>query len=392
MHQLILRRLAHLRAHLRPPLLLRGMASAASGPLVPPLYVAVVSPEDSPCLATLPGDVDATFLVHNTMAAFEAHPNFRDVSAIVYVAAGGNVALVPRIFDALRPNINWVHSFFAGVDALAPFIASHLQPQQHASAASATSSAALATSSTSSVAVPLTNGRGAFSSSLAEHVMASALHFNKKITRCQQNVRDRKWDKFIMPTLAGKTMGFVGFGHIGQTSARVAKAFGMNIVCLRRNKHKGRGGRGGTDGGGLADVVYGPEDKFKLLAESDFVVSVLPGTPETLDFFGAAEFDAMKADATFISVGRGLVVDEDALAQALNAGSIGAAALDVFKTEPLPETSPLWGCGERLLMTAHNADYTEDYFALGWDVWQQNWVSLREEGVPATPVDIAAGY
>ena len=106
------------------------MASAASGPLVPPLYVAVVSPEDSPCLATLPGDVDATFLVHNTMAAFEAHPNFRDVSAIVYVAAGGNVALVPRIFDALRPNINWVHSFFAGVDALAPFIASHLQPQQ----------------------------------------------------------------------------------------------------------------------------------------------------------------------------------------------------------------------------------------------------------------------
>ena len=204
-------------------------------------------------------------------------------------------------------------------------------------------------------------------------------------------MRDKKWDKFVMPTLAGKTMGFVGFGHIGQTSARVAKAFGMKIACLRRNKHKGGGEAGGKDGV-LADVVYGPEDKFKLLAESDFVVSVLPGTPETFDFFGAAEFDAMKTDATFISVGRGLVVDEDALARALQARSIGGAALDVFKTEPLPETSPLWDCGEKLLMTAHNADYTEDYFALGWDVWRQNWVSLRDDGVPTTPVDTAAGY
>jgi phosphoglycerate dehydrogenase-like enzyme len=87
-----------------------------------------------------------------------------------------------------------------------------------------------------------------------------------------------------------------------------------------------------------------------------------------------------------------LVVDEEALASALQAGSIRGAALDVFKTEPLPETSKLWDCGDKLLMTAHNADYTEDYFALGWDVWLQNRFSLRENGVPTTPVDIVAGY
>ena len=367
------------------------MASAApvrDDAAAPSLCVAVISPEDSPCLAALPDDVDATFLVHNSMDAFAAHPKFHDVSAIVFVAAGGDVALVPRVFDALRPNVRWVHSFFAGVDALLPFITSHLQTQSPATTSDELHSASLSTTS----AVTLTNGRGAFSSSLAEHVMASALHFNKRITRCQQNVRDKKWDKFVMPTLAGKTMGFVGFGHIGQTSARVAKAFGMKIVCLRRNKHKGRGGEAGGSDAGLADVVYGPEDKFKLLAESDFVVSVLPGTSETVDFFGPAEFDAMKTDAAFISVGRGLVVDEEALASALQAGSIRGAALDVFKTEPLPETSKLWDCGDKLLMTAHNADYTEDYFALGWDVWLQNRFSLRENGVPTTPVDIVAGY
>eukprot|EP00946_MAST-07B_sp_MAST-7B-sp1_P002576 g2576.t1 len=337
------------------------------------LCVAVISPEDSPCLASLPDLADVRFLVHNEMEQFEASPHFHDVSAIVFVAAGGKVELVPDIFDALGQNVRWVHSFFAGVDALAPFIASHLQPRQLRPAASG--------------AIPFTNGRGAFSSSLAEHIMASALHFNKKISRCQQNVRDKKWDKFVMPTLSGKTIGFVGFGHIAQTSARIAKAFGMRVVALRRNKGKGGGGEGG-----LADVVYGPEDKFQLISESDFIVSALPGTPETLDYFGEAEFSAMKADATFISIGRGVVVDEDALAASLKAGTLAGAALDVFKTEPLPEASPLWDCGERLLLTAHNADYTEDYFELGWSVWKQNWASLSEDGIPVTPVDVKLGY
>ena len=150
-----------------------------------------------------PDLADVRFLVHNEMEQFEASPHFHDVSAIVFVAAGGKVELVPDIFDALGQNVRWVHSFFAGVDALAPFIASHLQPRQLRPSASG--------------AIPFTNGRGAFSSSLAEHIMASALHFNKKISRCQQNVRDKKWDKFVMPTLSGKTIGFVGFGHI-QTS------------------------------------------------------------------------------------------------------------------------------------------------------------------------------
>lgn len=326
------------------------------------LCVAVISPEDSPCLDMMPDVPGARFLVHNDVSGFQTDPLFPNVSAIVFVAAGGKVDLVPWVFEASK-NISWVHSFFAGVDALGPFIKSHLQSSD----------------------VPLTNGRGAFSSSLAEYVLASALHFNKKVTRCQRNVIDKRWDKFVMPTLAGKTMGFVGFGHIGQTTARLAKAFGMKVKCLRRDKNK----MGASE---LADAVYGPEGKMRLLNESDFVVSVLPGTPETIDFFGKEEFAMMKPDSVFISVGRGVVVDEGALACALHDGTIAGAALDVFKTEPLPQNSPLWGCGEKILMTAHNADYTDDYFALGWKVWQDNLEAMRTGGIPLTVVDKELGY
>ena len=157
----------------------------------------------------------------------------------------------------------------------------------------------------------------------------------------------------------------------------------MKVAALRSNP-----GKPGSD---LADKVYSPEQKQEMLADADFVVSVLPGTEATANFFGAAEFASMKPSSVFISVGRGTVVDEDALADALASGSIAGAALDVFKVEPLPADSRLWGC-DNLLLTAHNADYTDDYFQLGWDVWRSNFDSLASGGSLVTPVDKASGY
>ncbi len=127
-----------------------------------------------------------------------------------------------------------------------------------------------------------------------------------------------------------------GFGHIAQRTAEVAKtAFKMKVAAVRRDPTK--------EDGGLCDIPLG--DKKELFAQSDFVVCVLPGTPQTLDYCGAEEFAAMKPTGVFISMGRGVCVDEDALAAALQAGQIKGAALDVFKVEPLPESSPLWDCG-----------------------------------------------
>ena len=276
-------------------------------------------------------------------------------------------------FEALEPE--WVHSFSAGVDGLAPFLASDALARRP---------------------VPLSNGRGAFSSSLAEYVMTAALHFNKQLARCGKSRDARTWDAFTMDVLAGKTMGFVGWGHIGKTSAKLADAFGMEVIACRRNP-----AQGDENGGVVPAKTYGIEDKLEVFRRADFVVCSLPGTPETVDFCGAAEFAAMKETAVFISLSRGAAVDEDALVAALASGSIAGAALDVFKTEPLPAASALWGLGDKVLLTSHNADLTADYFDLGWSVFQENLDAIKThaaagDGAPplalATPFDPARGY
>ncbi len=353
-------------------------AAPAAAPLRDAVVAVVCPPDASPDLldAMRPLPPRCEVILANDAATFLDDPRFPRVNALMFVAAGGDVTLLPKLFDAAPPGrIQWVHSLFAGVDALAPFCQSHLL--------------APGRSAEGHRDVPLTNGRGAFSESLGEYVMAACLHFNKQVPRCQANRASKTWDKFVMPTLKGKTIGFLGFGHIGQTTARLAKAFGLRVLALRRNPHKDDAGRA------LADEVLGSGSvaaKRRVFAESDFVVSVLPGTPDTLDFCGADEFAAMKPTGVFISVGRGLVVDEEALADALEAGTLAGAALDVFKQEPLPASSRLWGCGERLLMTAHNADFTSDYFELGWDIWKANLAAFQSGEEFVTLVDKERGY
>ena len=342
-----------------------GMAGRARAAVV---RIAIVAPSDSPALRALPTEAGAKFIVGNSLVDFEPTA-LAEVDALLYVPPGDRTIL-SAVFDA-APKCAWVHCFFAGVDSLSDFTAERLVDGR-------------------GVAVPLTNGRGAFSASLAEFSLAAMLHYNKQLRRCAANLEAKRWDKFEMDVLAGKTVAYLGWGHIARTSARLAKAFGMRTIALRRDASR-------TDP--LCDEMRSSQSaqaKRATFAEADFVVSALPGTPETIDFVGAAELDAMKPSSVFISLGRGLVVDEMALGDALRAGSIAGAALDVFKVEPLPSTSPLWGISpERLLLTAHNADYTADYFELGWSVFQQNLDAFRAgaaiDGM-ATPVDKHKGY
>jgi len=240
--------------------------------------------------------------------------------------------------------------------------------------------------------IPLSNGRGAFSSSLAEYAMTAALHFTKQVPRCLANREGKVWDKFTMGVLRGKTMGLLGYGDISKSCAALAKAFGMRVVALRRNARK-------ADDPSV-DLVLGPYDgpilpahKAALLEQSDVVVCTLPGTPETQHFMSTSEFASMRQGSIFVSIGRGAAVDEAALVDALRSGRLGGAALDVFEREPLPADSPLWSCNDQqLLLTAHNADYTDDYFRLGWDVWRSNLERHLADEPLVTPVDIAAGY
>ena len=164
--------------------------------------------------------------------------------------------------------------------------------------------------------VPVTNGKGAFSSSLAEYVIAAIMHFTKQIPRCLTNQKEKRWDPFVMDVVQGKTVGFVGYGHIAQQTAVLCKALGMRIIACRRSS-------GGEDVVAPSQT-YAPADRLKLFAEADYVVCSLPGTAATQDFCGAAEFGAMKSTGVFVSLGRGAAVDEDALVGVLQAGQIRA--------------------------------------------------------------------
>uniref|UniRef100_A0A0G4GJ93 D-isomer specific 2-hydroxyacid dehydrogenase NAD-binding domain-containing protein n=1 Tax=Chromera velia CCMP2878 TaxID=1169474 RepID=A0A0G4GJ93_9ALVE len=306
----------------------------------------------------------AEFLLGNTLEEFLAYPNVKEATALLWIPPG-DAKILSKLFEAV-PTIKWVHSWFAGIEPLHPFIKEKLLDRPD---------------------IPVSNAKGAFSRSLAEWSLCAALHFEKQIPRIQKNTQTKTWDKFIMGELHGKSMGFVGFGDIGKATARIAKhAFGMKILALKRTK--------GPDPEGLADIVYCSEDpaeKAKLFAESDYIVCSLPGTPLTFKYCDATAFGGMKSSGVFISIGRGTVVDEDALASTLKDGKIKGAALDVFHVEPLPEASPLWGL-PNVLITAHNADWTEDYSECSLRILEQNLDAFIEGKPPVTPVDKSAGY
>ena len=342
----------------------------------PPPTVAVVTPLDNPALKDAPfGEPDvAEFLVGGDLETMLAHgERLRSAEALLWIPPGDTGLLRELVRGGHMPNLKWAHGFYAGIDPIAAFAREDLQP----------------------AGVPLSNGRGAFSTSLAEYAMYAAMHFIKQVPRCMENRRTKTWDKFVMGEMKGLTLGLVGAGSIAQATAALGRAFGMRTIALRRNARK-------EDAAASAfDLVLGPYDgpilpahKRALFEQCDVVVCTLPGTPETYHFVGHAELEAMPPGAVFVSLGRGVAVDEAAVDAALRRGRLGGVALDVYETEPLPADSPLWdpAHGERLLMTSHNADFTESYFREGWRVWRDNLDAFRTGRPPATPIDPEAGY
>lgn len=165
--------------------------------------------------------------------------------------------------------------------------------------------------------------------------MMACSYFAKNLPRLMHQQRTKQWIKYNVCELRGATLGVVGYGDIGRACAKLAHVYGMRVIALRRNPHLCR-----TDP--LCDIVYGPESLNTLFEESDYIVCSAPLTAETQGLIGAQQFDHAKENAVFINLGRGPVVDEDALIAALKSGKLKGAALDVFTTEPLPEDSELW--------------------------------------------------
>jgi phosphoglycerate dehydrogenase-like enzyme len=205
--------------------------------------------------------------------------------------------------------------------------------------------------------IRLANAAGVNAHAVAEHAMALILALKRHLHTGRDHQAARRWRGMISEIaaredeLGGKRLLIVGLGRIGSRLARLAKAFDLEVVGIRRDP--GRGANG-------ADAVHGHDRLHELLAGADIVALTCPLTPETTNLIDARALAAMKPGAHLINVARGRVVDEPALIAALQAKRLGAAGLDVTQAEPLPAASPLWAM-PNVLITPHTAGETQRY-------------------------------
>lgn len=258
---------------------------------------------------------------------------------------------VPDAWPGEGPRPAWVHTASAGVDHL-------LCPE-------------LAASDT-----VVTNARGVFDQPMAEYVAALVLAAAKDLPRTVALQRDRVWRHRETRRVAGTRACVVGSGPIGRAIAATLKALGVTPALVGRVPRTG---------------VHGPADLDRLIARADWVIAAAPLTGQTRGMFDAHRFGVMQPSAVFVNVGRGELVDEPALAEALRRRWIAGAALDAFTTEPLPADNPLWDL-PGLLVSPHMSGDT-----VGWrDELGTQFVDLFERWAARGPlvnvVDKKRGY
>lgn len=232
--------------------------------------------------------------------------------------------------------------------------------------------------------IPMTNARGVYKESLGEFVIGAALFFAKDFRRMIRNQQAQRWEQFDVEEISRQTMGIVGYGEIGKAAARRGKALGMRILGTSR---KVTGGEKDE----IADRLFPLDQRAEMMALSDVVVVAAPLTPDTRGLVGAAEIARMKPGGILINVGRGPVIDEAAMVQALTENRIRGAALDVFDQEPLPADHPLWSL-ENVLLSPHCADHTSDWLQQSTEFFVSNFQRFVTGRPLLNVVDKHAGY
>jgi phosphoglycerate dehydrogenase-like enzyme len=199
--------------------------------------------------------------------------------------------------------------------------------------------------------VVVTNFREIYNDHIGAHIMAFVLAFARGLHEYLPQQLRREWRPAPLDSgvvhLPEATALIVGVGGIGAEAARLAAAFGIHVI--------GVDGRRKEAPPGVAEL-HGPDALDSLLPRADFVILTVPHTPATQGFMDRARFQRMKRSAFFINIGRGMTTRLDDLVQALRAGEIAGAALDVFEQEPLPANHPLWTM-PGVLITPHTAGY-----------------------------------
>jgi D-2-hydroxyacid dehydrogenase (NADP+) len=263
----------------------------------------------------------------------------------------------------LAKKLKWIHGAYVGIDKL-------LFPEILKSK------------------VLLTSSRGIHGDTVSDHAMAMILAFVKGLVPSWSCKSQRKWCQVEVMRQRfepqEKLLGIVGFGTIGQSLARKAKAFGMTVMATKNRVKKGEKQK-------YVDKLL-PKDKFReFLCNADFVVLTVPLTKETYHMIGAGELECMKESAILINVARGRVIDEKALVNALVQKKIAGAGLDVFEEEPLNPESKLWDL-ENVIITPHVAGSRRDYFKKVGEIFRINLIRYLNRKPLLNLLDRKLGY
>ncbi len=287
------------------------------------------------------------------------------------------VGQIPQDLLPKATNLRWVQQWSAGAD----WLMDHPEVQK--------------------LDFILTNASGVHAIPISEHIIAVLLAFGRNLPQAWRAQRERIWmkedagtdkgaDKDDLSTysrndvfeVAGKTILILGVGEIGEYTAKLASALGMEVIGLRHNPDKATPG---------VDEMVGSDDLLDTLPQADVVVSTVPLTKETRHMLDKRAFDAMQDGALFINIGRGGTVDQDALIAALQSGKLAGAGLDVFEEEPLPTDSPLWAM-DNVLITPHSSGVTPKYNDRAFAIFLDNLKRYRAGEELRNVVDKAQGY
>ena len=260
-----------------------------------------------------------------------------------------------RDLAARAPRLRWIQSTNAGVEDVVPL----LPP-----------------------GIALTNASGVHGPKGGEYALTALLMLNHRVPHFVTRQRERRWEQAFSSTLAGKTVLVVGVGAIGAEVARLCRRHGLRVLGVRRTPRPHR----------WVDAMYGPRDLARVLPRADFVVVTTPATGESRGLLGRRELDLLPRHAGLVNLGRGAVLDYEALADKLRRGELSGAVLDVFPEEPLLPDSPLWST-PNLIVSPHCAvDDAATYVPRCLDIFFDNLRRYLAGRPLRNRVDPARGY
>lgn len=274
---------------------------------------------------------------------------------ITWVTGGGHFTAEEYCLEC--KNLKWIHGLSAGVEGVAL--------------------SALA----DKPGLRLTNAKGIHGIPISEHVLGFMLYYARELGQIKANQQVGEWKRFVPNELYGHTVSILGMGSIASAVAKRAKAFGMTVVGVKRTV---------TPLENVDEVL--PESRMdEAIARADYLVMLLPATPQTKGAMSRERFAMMKDGAFFINVGRGVTVDTDALVDALRSGKLSGAALDALDPEPLPVGHPLWEM-DNVFLSPHMSAESPRYMERAFQVFADN-VPYFLDGKPMpTEIDLEKKY